>query len=620
MTDTAKGPIRRFFGGMFHAIDFTRRLVLNTIFVIILLIFFIAIFSGGGGGIKAKTTLVLNPLGAVVEQYSVEPLDRALGESLGDPVRETRVRDLTLALKTAASDENISQVLLITHGISGIGPATTRELAAALAEFRKSGKKLYAYADAYEQRSYLLAAQADEVWLNPQGAVLLEGLGRYRTYFKDAFDKFGVQAHLFRVGEFKSAGEPYIRSDASPEADEADLFWMNDIWSRHLADIAKARKTEPAKLSAQIDGYVESLRSVGGDLGKLALDQGLVDKLVTRDQLEKLLAETGSADDEGKGFRRVDFLNYIAAHQAMPTMPGKATVGIIVAEGEIIDGDAEPGTIGGETTSALLRRAREDDDIKAVVLRVNSPGGSVFPSELIRREVELIKAAGKPVVVSMGDLAASGGYWISMDADRIYADESTITGSIGIYGLFFNVPEAMAKVGLSTDGVGTTWLAGAFDPTRPLDPRVGDMIQNVLNHGYNEFTSKVANARDQEVAAIDAIARGRVWSGAQAKSRGLVDAFGGIQVAINDAAKRAKLEKGFATRYVEDEPSFFESLMINASSASITALLREQGLLAPLATLQAPAKTELARIQRLMQTRHAGLPIAVQAHCECGVR
>ncbi len=618
MTDTQKR--RGFFGNLYAALDFSRRLALNLLFLLIVVIILVAMFSGGGPVIQANTTLVLNPAGSIVEQYTAEPLDRALQETLGDPVRETRARDITQALEAAASDSNITQVLLITHGISGIGPASTRELAAALAKFRKSGKKLYAYADGYEQRGYLLAAQADAVWLHPQGAVLLEGLGRYRTYFKDAFDKFGVQAHLFRVGEYKSAGEPYIRSDASPEADESDLFWMNDIWSRHLADIATARKLDAATLSAQIDTYPEDLRAAGGDLAKLALTQGLVDALVTHDELDARIAKTGAPADEGTGFRHIEFLDYVALKNAMPHMPGRPSVAVVVAEGEIVDGKAEPGTIGGETTSALLRKAREDEDVKAVVLRVDSPGGSVFPSELIRREVELIKAAGKPVVVSMGDLAASGGYWISMNADHIYADPSTITGSIGIFGLFFNVPEAMGKVGLTTDGVGTTWLAGAFDPARPLDPRVGDMIQNVLEHGYADFTGKVAAARHQEVAAIDAIARGRVWSGAQAKERGLVDAFGGLDAAIADAAKRAKIEGEPLTRYIEETPSVFENMLINASRASITSLLREQGLLSPLSALQTPAKTELARIQRLMKTRHAGLPIAVQAHCECGVR
>ncbi|HQW81650.1 MAG: signal peptide peptidase SppA [Rhodanobacteraceae bacterium] len=621
MTAPQQGPFRRFFGGLFRAVDFSRRLAMNAIFLIVMLIVLVALFSGGHGALEQKTTLVLNLQGAIVEQYTAAPLDRALGESLGDPVKETRLRDITQALQAAATDAHITQVLLITHGIAGIGPASTRELAAALRTFRKSGKKLYAYADGYEQRGYLLAAQADEVLLHPQGAVLLEGLGRYRTYFKDAFDKFGIEAHLFRVGEYKSAGEPYIRADSSPEADEADLYWMNDVWSRHLADIAEARKLDVATLKAQIDDYPNQLHAAHGDLAQLAKSQGLVDALVTRDELEARIAASGAPGDDARSFRQIGFLDYVQRANAVPQMPGRSAVAIVVAEGEIVDGDGGPGNIGGESTSALLRDAREADDVKAVVLRVNSPGGSVFPSELIRREVELIQAAGKPVVVSMGDLAASGGYWISMDADRIYADPSTITGSIGIFGLFFNVPEAMRNVGLNTDGVGTTWLAGAFDPARPLDPKVGAMIQDVLDAGYRDFTSKVAAARKQDVAAIDAIARGRVWSGAQAKQHGLVDAFGGLEAAVADAAERAKLGTDHVTRYIEKPPSLFESFMIEASRSGATALLREHGLLTPLSFLREPAKTDLARLQRLMHARPgSGLPIAIQAHCECGVR
>jgi protease-4 len=617
-----KSSLRQFFSGLFAAVDFTRRLVINGLFLLLVVIALVALFSGGGGGsLEPKTTLVIDPQGAIVEQYSAEPLDRALGESLGDPVKETRRRDIVQALESAAKDPHITQALLVTHGITGIGPATTRELAAALREFRKSGKKLVAYADGYEQRGYLLAAQADEVLLHPQGAVLLEGLGRYRTYFADAFEKFGIDAHLFRVGEYKSAGEPYIRPDSSPEADEADLFWMNDVWSRHLADIAEARKLDAATLAAQIADYPNLLHQAQGDLAKMALAQDLVDELVTRDELEARLAATGAPGKDERGFRRVDLNAYLQRLNAVPQLPKPNTVAIVVAEGEIVDGEGKPGSIGGETTSKLIRKAREDEHVKALVLRVNSPGGSVFPSELIRREVELTRAAGKPVVVSMGDLAASGGYWISMNADRIYADPSTITGSIGIFGLFFNVPEAMGKVGLNTDGVGTTWLAGAFDPARPLDPRVGAMIQEVLNDGYDEFISKVAAARGQDKAAVDAIARGRVWSGAQAKAHGLVDDFGGLAVAVADAARRAKLDDQHATRYIEKPPGMLETILIEASRNSATALLREHGFLSPLSLLREPARSELERLQRLMRARPAsGLPISIQAHCECGTR
>ena len=325
------------------------------------------------------------------------------------------------------------------------------------------------------------------------------------------------------------------------------------------------------------------------------------------------------ADDEGDTFRQVSFEDYLARLNAIPKFPGSKQVAVVVAEGEIVDGDQAPGVVGGDSTSKLLREAREDDDVKAVVLRVDSPGGGVFPSELIRREVELTRAAGKPVVVSMGDLAASGGYWISMNANEIIADPSTITGSIGIFGLFMNVPEAMGKIGLNTDGVGTTWLAGAFDPTRPLDPRVGELIQQVINNGYANFIGRVAKARKQEVEAIDRVARGRVWTGAQAKEHGLVDKLGSFDDAVKSAARLAKLED-YETRYVEKEPSPFEAFFAGMSQSSVGGFLARHGWLAPIGSLGERPDRELRQLQALLKQHHPGLPVSVQAHCECGLR
>jgi protease IV len=624
MTQTAVPTQRpsafwRFLTGIWQALEFSRNLVFNLLFLFFVVIVLIVMFSGGPSKIEPKTALVLDPSGAIVEQFSSSPVDRAIASATGEEQLETQLRDIVTVLEAAAKDPNIDRVLLVTHNISGMGPATGREFARALVKFKESKKPLYAMADGYDQRGYLLAAQADRIYMDPEGAVLLEGMARYRTYFRGAFDKFGIEPHLFRVGEYKSAGEPYIRSDASQEAKEADLYWMGDIWQRQLADIAKARGLEAEDLSAIIDGYVESISNAGGDLSKLALEQKLVDELMTRQQLRELMIKEGAADEDGHTFRQIDFDNYLARQNVLPKFPGDNQIAIVVAEGEITDGDQPPGTVGGDSTSRLLRDAREDEDVKAVVLRVDSPGGGVFPSELIRREVALLKEAGKPVVVSMGDLAASGGYWISMNANEIIADPSTITGSIGIYGLFMNVPEAMGKVGLNTDGVGTTWLAGAFDPTRPLDPRIGELIQQVINKGYATFIGRVAEARKQEVAAIDAVARGRVWSGAQAKERGLVDRLGSFDDAIKSAAKFAKLDE-YETRYVEKEPSPFEAFMAGMSQSRMGAYFARQGWLNAFSALSDRPDQELRQLQSLLKQRHPGLPVSVQAHCECGVQ
>lgn len=609
----------RFLTGIWQALEFSRNLVFNLIFLFFVIVILIAMFSGGSSSIEPKTALVLDPSGAIVEQFSSSPVDRAIASATGDEAPETQLRDIVKVLDAAAKDPNIDRVLLVTHDISGMGPATGRELMRALKKFKESKKPLYAMADGYEQRTYLLAAQADKVFMDPEGAVLFEGMSRYRTYFKDAFDKFGIEPHLFRVGEYKSAGEPYIRSDASPEAKEADLYWMNDVWQRQLADIAKARGLKAEDLTAIIDGYSESITAAAGDLAKLAVEQKLVDQLVTRQQLRDIMIKEGAEDDDGNTFRQINFSAYLARQNAAPQFPGSNQVAIVIAEGEIVDGDQSPGTVGGDSTSRLLRDAREDDDVKAVVLRVDSPGGGVFPSELIRREVALLKEAGKPVVVSMGDLAASGGYWISMNADQIIADPSTITGSIGIFGLFMNVPVAMGKVGLNTDGVGTTWLAGAFDPTRALDPRVGELIQQVINKGYANFIGRVAEARKQEVSAIDSIARGRVWSGAQAKERGLVDRLGSFDDAVKAAAKLAKLDD-YKTRYIEKAPSAFEAFMAGMSQSRVGALLARNGWLAPFGAISDRPNQELMKLQGLLKQHHPGLPVSVQAHCECGIQ
>lgn len=612
----------RLLTGMWRALEFSRKAFLNLLFLLFLVLVVAVVvqaFMGGAAKLDDHTVLVFDPEGAVVEQFSQSPLDRALAGMVGGREAETRLRDLLRVLDAAATDPHIDRVLLATDGIGAIGPASTRELAAALARFKASGKPLEAVANNYEQKTYLLAAQADQVFMDPQGMVLLDGMGRYRTYYKELFDKLGIEAHLFRVGEYKSAAEPYIRADQSLEAAEADRYWMGDIWQRHLADIATARKLKPEQLAAMIDDYPAAVAAVAGNLAQLALDKKLVDALMTREQLRQHMFAEG-VPEEGEGhFRQIGFADYLARLAAKPDFPGKNQVAIVVAEGEIVDGAPAPGTIGGDRTSALLRQVRDDESVKAVVLRVDSPGGSVFPSELIRREVELIRASGKPVVVSMGDVAASGGYWISMNADQIVADPSTITGSIGIYGLFFSVPEAMAKLGLHTDGTGTTWLAGAFDPTRPLDPRVGEMIQQVLNKGYADFIGKVAAARKQDLAAIDGIARGRVWTGAQAKERGLVDTLGSLQDAIDAAAKRADLDKP-DVRYVERPSSAFERFMGSFAQSRLSGLLQENGWTAPLAWLSKPTAKDLQRLQGLLQSERHGLPVNLQAHCECDWR
>ncbi|MCR6687768.1 signal peptide peptidase SppA [Pseudoxanthomonas sp.] len=625
-----RNPIAAFFVGLWDVMNFTRRLILNLLFfglLFLVLIVFVAAVGRGNGvqPLQERTTLVIAPEGRVVEQFTADPVTRALAKALGDSAaEEVQLRDLLRAIEAAKDDRHIERVLLQLDKLQPSGQASMREIARALGELRAAGKQVVAFGENIGQPQYLLLAQADEVYLDPMGGLLLEGYGRYRQYFRQGLqEKLGVDVHLFRVGEYKSAAEPYILDAASPESKEADLYWMNDVWQRYLADVAAARKLDPAQLQAGIDDLPAGIAAAGGDLAKFALDQKLVDGLKTREQVLDLLAERGVADeDDDLGFRSVSLDGYLTQidSKRLP-VDNRPQVAVVVAEGEITGGDQPAGRIGGESTAALLRQAREEDKIKAVVLRVDSPGGEVFASEQIRREVELLKQAGKPVVVSMGDLAASGGYWISMNADRIWADPSTITGSIGIFGLIPNFTRTLDKIGVHTDGVGTTRFAGAFDVTRPLDPAVGQVIQSVIDKGYADFTGKVAVARGKPVEAIDAVARGRVWSGAQAKERGLVDELGGLREAIADAAARVKLESGkYRVSYVEKAATPFAQFMSGFAGSRIgAALLEDSGLArAALARTMPETEAQLRFVENAVKDR-GGAPVKSLAYCFCGL-
>jgi len=605
--------------GIWHTLNFTRRFLFNLLLVVILVALAVAAFTPKPK-LESRSTFVFAPNGALVEQFSADPTQRAIATAMGDPVQEVQLRDVLRAIDAAAKDERIERMLLRPDRLTGGGLASLREVAEALRRFKASGKQIVAYAEGMDQRQYLLAAEADEIWLHPEGAILLEGLGRYRPYYREALaDKLLVDIHLFKVGEYKSAAEPYVLDQPSPEAQEADLFWMQDVWQRHLAEIASARKLDVTELQAGIDNIAELLGQVEGRLSQLALNQGLADALKTEDQVRAELIARGEEDKKNKTFRQVNLERYLGflGPEEVP-FDKRPTVAVVVAQGPISSGTKPQGEIGGVSTSALLRKAREDENVKAVVLRVDSPGGEVFPSEQIRREVELLKEAGKPVVVSMANLAASGGYWISMNADRIYASPSTITGSIGIFGMIPTFPRTLEMVGVRMGGVGTTHLAGAFDPRRPLDPKVGELIQEVIDNGYRQFTGKVAEARGKSVEAVDEVARGRVWTGAQALEFGLVDELGWLGDAIADAAERAELEADkYRVRYIEKEPSPFEQFVANLSrNASARLLMARIGL--PEALLPAGLLDQTARDLQFLSAPATGpLPARVLAHCLC---
>jgi protease-4 len=624
MSDAKPGPIRTFFQFLWNAVNFTNHLVFNLIMLFIL-IGILAVISAGMSAksftpLRDNTALVLDLEGVLVEQRTVDSISTALAEAQGGGEREILLRDVLRIIKTAKKDPHITHLVLNTDGYNAAGMASTREIAAALKDFKTSKKPVYAFADNYEQKQYLLAAQADKIFMDPEGAFFPEGLGRYRLFYREALqDKLGLDVHLFRVGEFKSAAEPYILDAASEESKQADLFWMNDIWQRYLQQVGTARGIAPEAISTAINELPQRLAAVKGNLAQLALNEKWVDGLKTAYEMEQYLVDQGVAfDDESGSFQQIDMIDYLGhVNSKEMTKPQADAVAVVVAQGEIVDGEQPQGMVGGVTTSALIRAAREDDEIKALVLRVDSPGGTVFASEQIRREVELTKAAGKPVVVSMANVAASGGYWISMNADRIYADESTITGSIGIFGLMIRAPRTLEKIGVRSDGVTTTPWAAAFDMTRPMDDPTRQVVQSVIEHGYSQFISKAAKARKQTPEAIDANARGRVWSGAQAKEKGLIDAFGGLQVAIDDAAARAKLGKNdYRVDYIEEPMSPFEQFISNLAGNSET-----QGLVRwaspALGLIQQTRMGQQIRADLQWLDRNTSKPVNAVAHCFC---
>jgi len=612
-------PVGWVFAKAWWLLDGTRRALLNLLLLALLIALVVAFVTRGPKPLQDKTTLVLNLDGALVEQFSGSAREQALAQLRGQVQRQTRLRDVLRTLDAAAKDEKIWAIALDLDNFGGGGLASMGELAAGLARFKASGKPVLAYGDGFSQRSYYLAAQASEIYLHPMGMVMIEGFGRHRNYYKDALDRLGVSANVIRVGTYKNAAEPYFANAPSKASLEAEAYLYDELWSRYTGAIEQARKLPAGALAQGIEQLPQRLTALKGDTAQLALQGKLVDGLKTRDEMRELLMTRGAKDEKGKSYRSVSFAEY-QAYLPTPSEQGPQ-VGVVVAEGEIVDGDAGPGRVGGDSTARLIRQAREDENTKAIVLRVNSPGGSAFASEIVRRELELARKAGKPVVVSMGDVAASGGYWISMSADEVIADAATVTGSIGVFGMLPTADKLLDKLSIHTGGHTTTWLAGVYDPRRPLDPRFAATVQAGIQRIYDDFTSKAAQARKKSVGEIDAVAQGRVWTGAQAKERGLIDRLGNLDAAVQAAARHAKLEGTPRAVYVERGLSRKERLLSSLSDVLAPALaegLRAQlGFVPPAVLLE--AGQELAWLGELADPARSQskLPFAAVVHCLC---
>jgi protease-4 len=558
--------------------------------------------------VPEKAALVVAPQGPIVEQLTGDPLERAVSDALRRGPRETLLRDVVEAIDAARDDSRISALYLDLGGMQGGGMAKLQEIAVAVDAFRAKGKPVIAYGDYYDQPDYYVAAHADEVYLDPYGVVNVDGFARYGYFVKDALDKLSVDWNVFRVGQYKSAVETFTRNDMSPAEREESLAWLGSIWGTYKAEVSKARSIKPEAVQAYADDAVESLKRANGDLAKMALEAGLVTGLEGRYQVEERLAKITGEDEDSHSFKGVDHAAYLANLRSTKALSSKPAnqVRVIVASGEIVPGEQAPGTIGSDTLAQKLRDARFDEAVKAVVLRIDSPGGSVFASEVIRREVVELKKAGKPVVASMSSLAASGGYYIAMDADRIVASPATLTGSIGVLAMFPTVDRALGKLGVHVDGVGTTLLSGDFRPDRPLGEPAREILQQKIEQTYREFIGHVARARKQDVSRIDAIAQGRVWAGADAKRLGLVDELGGTQDAIKLASSLAKLGKDYDVQYDESEPGIGEALglRVRAAAASVVAPLLPRDAIPQLPRAVGPVVAELRRVERLSDPAH----------------
>lgn len=614
MVNRERSAPARFFIGLWRFIDGTRRFFLNAVFFVLLFFIVMAFLESSDSlVVQPGTALLIDPTGAVVEEYSGTALDQMLQQATEDGRRETRLRDLVEAIRRASTDDRIVRLVIDPTSVWSIGFSSLHEIEAAIAEFRAAGKPVIALADNLTQQQYYLAALADEVWLHPDGMVWIDGYAAYRNFYREGLDKLEVEVNLFRAGEFKSAMEPFVRNDMSPEDREATLFWLESLWQQYLEAVSRQRGIPLLDLSRAINDFAGRLEAVDGDFARLAIDIGLADRLMSRPEAHQELARLGAPADGIEGYRRIRFDSYLRS-TALRERPHRGNkVAVIVAEGDIVRGHQPPGLIGSETLSEQLRQVTEDAQIRAVVLRLNSPGGEIFASETLRREVQALRESNRTVVVSMGDVAASGAYWIAMGADEIWASPATITGSIGVFGMLPTFSRPLARLGIHTDGVGTTPLAGKLRLDLPLDKDLRRIFEAATEQSYEEFIQLVAAARGMTAAEVQEVARGRVWSGIQAKERGLIDQTGTLRQAVDSAARIAGLGSDYAVEYVEQPLSAFESFLLRMTGEAAARLGLSRAFSTPFADHSLPAR--LLQDLRLLAAMGDGWSLA--AHCLC---
>lgn len=597
-------------------LSFTRTATLNLLFLILTIFILMAILAGGEPPVVVENDSILkmNLSGEIVEEKTfVDPYSEFMADALGDSDSspEILLTDILASLKGAAADSRIKALIIDVQNLRGGGLSKLQEVGQALDKFKQTGKPVLVYGDYFSQSQYYIAAHADEVILHPMGAVAIDGFGRYRMYLKSALAKLKVNTHIFRVGTYKSAVEPFLRDDMSEPAKIANQQWLNDLWSDYKTDVSKARGFDLTNFDEQLDDLLAKLKDVNGDLAQFALNNSWVDKLMTHQEFDLYIDEQWL----GQKSKTITLSDYLAATKQPTIDLSGDKVGIVIAKGTIYNGSRTAGEIGGDSTAKLLKQAREDDEIKAIVLRVDSPGGSAFASEVIRNEIEAIRQSGKPIIVSMSSMAASGGYWISASTDEIWASPTTITGSIGIFGMLTTFEDSLAEFGIKTDGVGTTEMAG-FSVTRSLNPVMGEVIQTSIEHGYDQFIGLVAKERDMTKAEVDSIAQGRVWSGKKALELGLVDKLGSYQDAIDSAATHAELTD-YQVKVIKKKLSPYEAFMNELFTSHIATY-------APKVTSTHNSNSMMSVINKIMKETQTWTelndPVGMYLYCyECDV-
>ena len=606
--------IGRLFSVLWTGVD-TLRKILHLLILLVIFSVVIGAMSASGPLVPKKAALVIRPIGNIVEQLEGDPYDRALAELMDEADTQTLVQDIVDGLKYAQDDDRIAAVFLDLSAIPGGGLSKLQRIGVAIDEFRSADKVVIANADFYGQGSYYLASHADEIYMHPEGLLLLRGFGIYQNYFKQAIDNLQVDWNVFRVGTHKAFTEPFTSNSMSEPVRESMASLLDQLWGLYKQDIQNARGIDENTIDDLLDNLIENTKSQDGELAELAVDHGFVDELLTRDEVrERIIDVVGADSDNENTYAATELGDYL---DQMRLLKGDGVadenVAIIIASGEIQNGTKPPGTIGGDSLARLLRKARNDDSVKAVVLRVDSPGGSTFASEVIRNEVDEIKAAGKPVVVSMSSLAASGGYWISMTADRIYATPYTITGSIGVLGMFPTFQRSLDTLGITTDGVGTTLWAGEFRGDRAMSEDAKALFQLLINKTYDKFIGNVATHRGIDKDEVDGIAQGQVWTGNEALENGLIDEIGNIDEAIAAAAELAELDE-YGKKYFEKELGPGEQMVVDLFGSA-----KQIGFDVGTFTSRQPAVERLAMIvdKTLAPLLQFNDPKGVYAHCFC---